>query len=61
MRMRIGPKAPVDVPAVEEESEADAVEQQTEVVDVTEATDDAPTEAALDDDRVVPLDEDEYR
>ena len=57
MSSRTTPKVPVDVPAVEEESEADAVEQQTEVVDVTEATDEAP----LDDDRVVPLDEDEYR
>ncbi len=57
MRMRIGRKPPVDVPAVEEESEADAVEQQTDVVDVTDATEEAP----LDDDRVVPLDEDEYR
>jgi hypothetical protein len=55
MSIRTTPKVPVDVPAVEEESEADAVEQQTEVVDVTDATDEAP----LDDDRVVPLDEDE--
>lgn len=57
MRIRIGRKAPVDVPAVAEESEADAVEQQTDVVDVTDVTEEAP----LDDDRVVPLDEDEYR
>ncbi|HEX7104376.1 MAG TPA: hypothetical protein VF218_00275 [Acidothermaceae bacterium] len=55
------PPVPIDVPAVEEESEFDAVEQQTEVVDVTVAPDDAPLEPALDDDRVVPLDEDEYR
>jgi len=55
------PPVPLDMPAVEEESEFDAVEQQTEVVDVADAADDEPLEAALDDDRVVPLDEDEYR
>ena len=57
MSSRTPPWVPLDVPAVEEEPEADAVEQQTEVVDVTDAAEEAP----LDDDRVVPLDEDEYR
>ena len=57
MSIRTTTRVPVDMPAVEEESEFDAVEQQTEVVDVAEVTDETP----LDDDRVVPLDEDEYR
>ena len=61
MSIRTTAKVPVEVAAVEAEPEADAVEQQTEVVDVIDAADDAPIEAALDDDRVVPLDEDEYR
>lgn len=58
MSMRTSPKALAETPAVEEESEFDAVEQQIEVVDVTDAADEA---TGLDDERVVPLDEDEYR
>jgi hypothetical protein len=58
-------RAPVDLPAVEEESEFDAVDQQIEVVDEPEVIDDTtPVDAAepgIDDERVVPLDEDEYR
>jgi hypothetical protein len=56
---------PVDLPALEEESEFDAVDQQIEVVDEPEVIDDATpvdtAEPSVDDERVVPLDEDEYR
>jgi hypothetical protein len=58
-------RVPVDLPAVEEESEFDAVDQQIEVVDEPEVIDDATPvdveEPPIDDERVVPLDEDEYR
>jgi len=55
----------VDLPAVEEESEFDAVDQQIEVVNEPEVIDDAApvdaAEPAIDDERVVPLDDEEYR
>jgi hypothetical protein len=58
-------RVPVDLPAVEEESEFDAVDQQIEVVDEPEVIDDATPvdveEPPIDDERVVPLDEEEYR
>jgi hypothetical protein len=58
-------RVPVDLPAVEEESEFDAVDQQIEVVDEPEVIDDATPvdldEPPIDEERVVPLDEEEYR
>jgi hypothetical protein len=58
-------RIPVDLPAIEEESEFDAVDQQIDVVDELEVIDDAvpddTIEPGVDDERVVPLDEDEYR
>ena len=51
-------RVPVDPGATEEVPEADAAEQQTEVVNITDAGD---RSAADDGDRVVTLDEDEYR
>jgi len=62
-------RVPVNLPAVEEESEFDAVDQRIEVVDEPEVIDDAvpdhatigAVEPGIDDERVVPLDEDEYR
>jgi len=58
-------RVPVDLPAVEEESEFDAVDQKIEVADEPEVIDDTTpvdaAEPAIDDERVVPLDEEEYR
>jgi hypothetical protein len=58
-------RVPVDLPAVEEESEFDAVDQRIEVVDEPEVIDDATpvdaAEPAIDDERVVPLGDEEYR
>lgn len=58
-------RVPIDPAATDEIPEADAMEQRTEVVDLTAATsevDDRPdVEPAVDDERVVALDEDEYR
>lgn len=62
----------VDVPAVKEESEFDVVDQQTEVLDLGDGSDAAEAAEAADalvldvpdapdEERVVPLDDDEYR
>jgi hypothetical protein len=48
-------RVPTESPASEEIPEADAVEQRTELVDLSDPAD------VDDDERVVALDEDEYR